>query len=98
MCVYAFNADYFLGRPSSMPAIQFNEMLVSAVIDTDFAEQCKILAERIRDNSEYVMQQRRSRDNDDDDDGDDGQEANRLREVDGGSDDYDTGKIFKKRY
>ena len=81
-----------------MPAIQFNEMLVSAVIDTDFAEQCKILAERIRDSSEYVMQQRRSRArvDDDDDDDDDSQEANGLREDD--SDDYDTGKIFKKRY
>jgi hypothetical protein len=71
-------------------------MLVSAVIDTDFAEQCKILAERIRDSSEYVMQQRRSRAGvDDDDDDDESQEADGLRDDD---DDSDTGKIFKKRY
>lgn len=76
-------------------------MLVSAVIDTDFAEQCKILAERIRDGSEYVMQQRRSRvrathEVDDDDDDESQEVVNRLRED--GSDEYEIGKIFKKRY
>jgi hypothetical protein len=75
-------------------------MLVSEVIDTDFAEQCKILAERVRDGSEYVIPpQRRSTSRgrvvQEDDEGD--EEVNGVSE-ENRSDDYETGKIFKRRY
>ena len=88
-----------------MSSIPFNNLLVSKVIDSDFAEQCKILAERVRERREYAMQLRAdSKDDDDDANGEDDDEEERTRMDDADDDeeaviiDFDGGDDSAVKY